>query len=83
MATVDDETALVVGRGGCLVQNLGPGLLYIGEESVSESNGLQLGVGESVSLNISNTDFYVISDDTYDVRILSRGSGIYNAAVAG
>lgn len=63
-----------------LIQNLGPGLLYIGDSSVSASTGVQVDVGKSIALNYSNNSLYAVSSSTSDVRTVDAGSGIFGAS---
>lgn len=79
MAEVGDETAVPFGRGPSLIQNLGPGSLYVGyNPDVSSDSGLKLNVGDAVSISHTSSAIFAISDDTSDVRVLPSGTGIFN-----
>lgn len=56
-------------RKGCVIQNLGAGLAYIGfTSSVSTSNGLELAVDEKISID-GPVSVYGVSASTSDIRI--------------
>lgn len=59
------------GRRQLIIQNLGTGVVYIGDSAVTAANGLQIASGDLLSLNVLDVgDIYAISDGTADVRIL-------------
>lgn len=77
MSTVA-TTAVLLGNGSCLIQNLGSGILYVGESSsVSASTGVKLASGVSVAMGAATAPIYGISDTSCDVRVLPRGQGIF------
>lgn len=72
-------TAVVIGKDAYLIQNLGPDTLYVGEtDAVDEENGIQLLVGEALSVGATNVSIYAVSEAASDVRILSRGLGFFH-----
>lgn len=76
------ETPIRIGSASYLIQNLGPDNLYVGDEDVTDENGLQLAAGESVARGVTNAATYVVSSGTSDARILGRGTGFFSPATA-
>lgn len=73
-------TAVSVGSGPILIQNLGDDDLYVLDEpSVTADTGVQLITGQSVAVG-DGESFYVISEGTSDVRVLGHGTGIFAPA---
>jgi len=61
-----------------LIQNLGPGVLYLDFNSnVHPDNGTRLAAGESLVATPSSGLYGLSSDDDCDVRILATSTGIY------
>ncbi len=59
------------GRRQLIIQNLGAGAVYIGDSTVTTSDGLEIASGVLLSLNVLDVgDIYAISASTSDVRIL-------------
>jgi hypothetical protein len=59
------------GRRKIIVQNLGSDNVFIGGADVSTSNGLRLGSGEKLELDVLDFgDIWVVSDGSADVRVL-------------
>ncbi len=59
------------GRRQIIIQNLGAGAAFIGDSSVTTSDGLSIPSGDLLSLNVLDFgDIFAISDGTSDLRIL-------------
>lgn len=59
------------GRRQLTIQNLGAGNLFIGGSNVTTSNGVRVGSGEILTLDVLDIgDIYGVSNATADVRIL-------------
>ena len=59
------------GRRQVLIQNLGGDSAYIGDASVTPTDGLQIMSGTILTLDVLDVgDIYVVSDGASDVRIL-------------
>lgn len=59
------------GRRQLMIQNLGPGVVYIGDSTVTTSDGLLVASGTLLSLNVLDVgDIFAISASLSDVRIL-------------
>ena len=59
-----------------LVQNLGPGVLYVGAGGLTAANGVQVPVGRSVTLS-GGGSVWGVSTDSSDVRFQAGVTGIY------
>lgn len=60
-------------RKSIMIQNLGTGILYIGGENVTESNGLKLLTnGDLVIDNTSGAAIYTTSNGTTSIRFLEE-----------
>ena len=67
-------TAQNLGSSGKLIQNLGPGDLYLQASSaVTTGTGLKVVSGSAVSTSYNNGGIWAISSGTSDVRILDSG----------
>ena len=75
-------TPVALGAGAQLVQNLGPGALYLGESDVDDETGVLVNANESVVVGARTHPLYAVSASTSDVRTLSRGQGIFPAVTA-
>lgn len=78
MPTVGDEP-VEIGYAGYLIQNLGPGNVFIGGSNVTEEDGLLIKPNQALAVGYTNTSVYAVSDDTADVRVLVRGAGIFSS----
>ena len=59
------------GRREVTIQNLGAGVAYIGDASVTTSDGLQIPVGDILTLSVLDVgNIYAVSASTSDLRIL-------------
>lgn len=76
MAVVNDTAVSIASAG--LIQNLGPDAAYVGGASVAPETGFRVSAGEAVSVGLATNTLYVVSDGTSDIRILSRGIGIFS-----
>ena len=75
MTTVN-STPVFFGTSPALIQNLGPGKLYVGPADVTTSTGVLIPSGSTVAFGYDRDGFYGISDDTTDARLLRSGSGL-------
>ena len=73
------EEPVALPTKGCLVQNLGPDTIYIGESDVSSGDGVTVLVNEAVAIGAFNRPVYAVSDGTSDVRLLGRGTGMFSS----
>lgn len=66
------ETRLYRSGAKCLVQNLGPGAIYLGlSAGVTAASGLKLDVFDAIEIPASTSgSIYIVSDGTADVRVL-------------
>jgi len=71
------DTPVEVGSSSYLIQNLGPDKLYVGGSSVTVETGIELQVGQALTVGETRSSVFVVSDGTSDVRILDRGMGIF------
>lgn len=71
-------TPAIIGEDPCLIQNLGPDILYVGYQDVTSSNGVQVASGGHAVIGETNDPVYVVSVGTSDVRILGRGENLYS-----
>lgn len=70
------DTAITSSANG-IVQNLGPGVLYVDTGSVDEGTGVRVEVGQAISLT-SNTQLHgIASGSDCDVRVIQLASGIH------
>lgn len=76
MPTITTE-ASELGFGGVLIQNLGTGDLYLGEEGVTTDNGYKISVGEAVAVGVRDQKLWAVATDDTDVRLLGRGTGVF------
>jgi hypothetical protein len=63
-----------LGARTCLIQNLGPGVVYMdSSDSVSPSEGFKIAVGAVYETQGSGgyAQIYLVSDGTSDVRVVS------------
>ena len=68
---VAGPTTRLRGRRQLMIQNLGAGLLYVGDASVTAANGVRVGSGETLTLDVLDVgNIYAISDGVSDVRVL-------------
>ena len=68
---VAGPTTRLRGRRQLMIQNLGAGLLYVGDSSVTVANGVRVGSGETLTLDVLDVgNIYAISDGVSDVRVL-------------
>jgi hypothetical protein len=59
------------GRRQVMIQNLGSGAAFVGDSSVTTSDGLQIPSGDMLTLNVLDLgDIYVVSASISDLRIL-------------
>jgi hypothetical protein len=75
------DTAVSLGTGAKLIQNLGPDALYLGDAEVSDETGVLLEANTSLVVGQLNQSLYAISANTSDVRVLARGQGIFPSFV--
>jgi hypothetical protein len=66
---------------GGLIQNLGPDILYVGEQDDAADTGVQLSAGDAVAVGDGLT-YYGVSVGTSDVRLLGRATGISSVTPA-
>lgn len=71
-------TPVQIGDDSYLIQNLGPDPLYVGNSDVTTDTGVQINTGESLTVGVTETDVYVVSAGTSDVRTLIRGLGVFD-----
>jgi hypothetical protein len=66
------ETRLYRSGAKCLVQNLGPGAIFVGlSAGVTAASGLKLDVFDAIEIPAATTgSIYIVSDGTADVRVL-------------
>lgn len=68
---VSGPTTRLRGRRQLLIQNLGADIAYVGDSSVTTSDGLAVPSGTTLTLNVLDVgNIYIISAGTSDVRIL-------------
>ena len=72
------STPVDFGSGSVLIQNLGPGDLFLGGPGVTTETGVRISAGSSVTVGYNSSHFYGVSDSTSDARVLSAGSGIFS-----
>jgi hypothetical protein len=77
--TVPEGTATAIANSANgLVQNLGPGVLYVdNSSSVDEDTSVRVDVGQAISLAGLTTLHGVASGDDCDVRVLQLANGIH------
>jgi hypothetical protein len=76
-------TAVSVGTGPGLVQNLGPDEMYVGNSTgLTSSTGVLVPANKAMAFGFSNTPIYVISAGASDVRFLYGGSGLFDSPAA-
>jgi hypothetical protein len=81
MPTVDTNVA-ELGPGPLLIQNLGDDPLYVLDDAdVTVDNGLQVSAGRAVAVGGGDA-YFAVSEGSSDVRVLSRGTGVFDADVA-
>lgn len=61
-----------------LIQNLGPDPIFVGEEGVTDADGIQLLAGQGMSVSYTNYNLYMVSSGTADVRTLGQGGGLFS-----
>lgn len=69
-------TPVTIGRFPCLIQNLGPDLLSVGQEGIDTGEWVEVASTHSVSIGATSINTQVVSAGTSDVRILGSGTGI-------
>lgn len=68
---VAGPTTRLRGRRQLRIQNLGAGLLYVGDSTVTAADGVRVGSGETLTLDVLDVgDIYAISDGVSDVRVM-------------
>tara|TARA_R110000822_G_scaffold88608_5_gene205205 strand:- start:896 stop:1303 length:408 start_codon:yes stop_codon:yes gene_type:complete len=68
---VAGPTTRLRGRRQLMIQNLGADLLYIGDSSVTVADGVRVGSGETLTLDVLDVgNIYAISDGVSDVRVM-------------
>ena len=77
MPTVEDMPVLLK-PAARLIQNLGPDPIFVGEEGVTEDDGIQLLAGQGMSVSYTNYNLFMVSSGTADVRTLGQGDGIFS-----
>lgn len=70
-------TPVELGTSAVLIQNLGPDGLFVGHSAQVVDLGVYISVDESVVVGEGNVPLRVASEGSSDVRVLSRGLGIY------
>lgn len=60
------STPVDLGSGSVLIQNLGPGNLFIGGPYVNPETGVRISAGSSVTVGYSSSRFYGVSASTSD-----------------
>lgn len=73
------EEAVALPSYPCVVQNLGPDTLYLGEATVTAGAGVKVEIDKAVTIGGTNSVIYAISDGECDVRILSQGLGMFTS----
>jgi len=59
------------GRRQLMIQNLGPSLLYVGDSSVTTTDGMCVGSGVTLTLDVLDVgNIYAISASVSDVRVM-------------
>lgn len=59
------------GRRQLMVQNLGAGLLFVGDSTVTITDGVRVASGDTLTLDVLDVgDVYAISDGVSDVRVM-------------
>jgi len=54
-----------------MIQNLGAGLLFVGDSSVTVADGVQVASGVTLTLDVLDVgDIYAISSAVSDVRVM-------------
>lgn len=82
MATAT-TTPTTIGSSACLLQNLGPDNLYVGNSDssgnplVTSTNGFRLAAGQSVAVTNGSTETSIVSEGSSEYRILNRGIGVF------
>lgn len=71
-------TPTALPSGVSLIQNLGPGNLYVGEGTVSTTTGVELPPDHTLTVT-GEGSMYAVSDSTSDVRTLEVGTGIFQS----
>jgi hypothetical protein len=70
-----------LGPGPLLIQNHSGDPIYVLDDpDVSFSNGVRIDTGRAVAVGGGAT-YYATSDGSSDVRLLSRGTGIFDADI--
>ena len=82
MTTVN-STPVFFGTSPALIQNLGPGKLYVGSVDVTTSTGVLIPSGSTVAFGYDRDGFYGISDNTADARLLRSGAGLGTSSSGG
>lgn len=81
--TMVNSTPVFFGTSPALIQNLGPGKLYVGPADVTTSTGVLIPSGSTVAFGYDRDGFYGISDDTADARLLRSGAGLGTSSSGG
>lgn len=75
-ATVGTSSAQIVavntGRSSCLIQNLGPGVVYIGNGVVTVANGIRIAVNGSMSVTWDDAIHGISTIAATDVRFVDE-----------
>jgi len=59
------------GRRQLMIQNLGAGILYVGDSTVTAADGVRVASGDTLTLDVLDVgDIYAISDGVSDVRVV-------------
>lgn len=78
--TIIDDTAVAIPYAG-LIQNLGPGAIYVGDSAVAPATGFRVAAGEALAVGTATSTIYAVSDGTSDVRAMSRATGIFSIEI--
>lgn len=77
VTVLDGVDMQVTNQANSLIQNLGPGILYLESGAATVGGSLRVAVGEAVSILGNITMHGIASSGDCDVRILTPASGIH------
>ena len=68
---VAGPTTRLRGRRQLMIQNLGAGLLFVGDSRVTVTDGVRVAPGDTLTLDVLDVgDIYAISSAVSDVRVM-------------
>ena len=73
-------TPLNIGASAVLIQNLGPGDLFVGAAAVTSATGVKISAGDSITMGYSSQPTYIVSSATSDARLMYGATGIFDTA---